>query len=294
MPRSRGIRRIHHAGRAEDAARRRCVARAAMVCFTASPSTSRFGELQYNNMCWADPSGFPARGDRHTTNAGFLDRPGNQPGSFYVLDKFAQVLRGDVTTFGSAERLSNRHESAIEYTRSGKLPGIGNERLPHTGDDIHFACDEQFKCRVGVRRAYQFGPLHTAAQKQIVSTLGRHTDAHAIAVHVPDGAKRRSSRHEIGSFDLDIGGGEIDLACAPWVNREKRNIPRTGFQSLNHLSGRLEADELDGQTSPAAKFSCQINRYAAELSARRISRREHRVSIVDSNPQLARRRKFGM
>ena len=107
--------------------------------------------------------------------------------------------------------------------------------------------------------------MHTAAQKQIVSTLGRHTDAHAIAVHVPDGAKRRSSRHEIGSFDLNIGGGEIDLACAPWVDREKRNIPRTGFQSLNHLSGRLEADELDGQTSPAAKFSCQINRYAAEL-----------------------------
>ena len=61
------------------------------------------------------------RWDRYTTNTGFLDRPGNQPRGFYVVDEFAQVPSSRVAAFGNTEGLLNRHEPAVEHPRSGEL-----------------------------------------------------------------------------------------------------------------------------------------------------------------------------
>ena len=130
------------------------------------------------------------RSDRYAANTRSLDRLVDEPRSFYVLDEFAKVLRRDVAALRSAQRLLDRHESAVEHARSGKLLGVGNEVLPDAGDDVDFACKDQLEARVIGRPAHQLGVLQTSAQEQIVSALRRYADPHSFAVNVGDFADR--------------------------------------------------------------------------------------------------------
>src|SRR5688572_16080661 len=85
------------------------------------------------------------RRDRYTTNTGFLNRLGNQPRSFYVLDKFTKVIYAGLTAFWNAERLLNRHEPAREHTRSGKPAGVSHEVLSSAAEHVNFARNHQLE-----------------------------------------------------------------------------------------------------------------------------------------------------
>src|SRR5678815_537200 len=99
------------------------------------------------------------RRDRYTTNTGFLDRPGNQPRSFYVVDEFAQVSSSGVAAFGNPEGLLNRHKPTVEHPRSRELRDAPKKMLSHAGDDVHLAREDQFKGRIRIRRLDQLGVL---------------------------------------------------------------------------------------------------------------------------------------
>ena len=164
--------------------------------------------------------------------------------------------------------------------------------LSHAGDDVHFTREDQFKGRIRIRRLDKLGAPQTAAQKQIVSAFRRYANANSLPVNIRDGVKRRSGRHEICTFDFYVRGGEVDLVCTTRIDGEECHIPSTGFYRVEHLSGRFEGDQLYRHINAFTELSPQINRHATEISTARISGREHRVSIVDPNAQLARRRKI--
>ncbi len=134
--------------------------------------------------------------------------------------------------------------------------------------------------------------LQTAAQKQVVGTIRRCADAHALAVNVWKVAKRGAGRHKVGAFDFYIRGGEVEFTYTSGIDREECDIPSIDSHPLDHLSCRLVADQLDRHTDPPTQFPGQIDCHATEISIGRISCREDRVSIVDSNAQLARRSKI--
>jgi hypothetical protein len=245
------------------------------------------------------PSFSPARGGgmrwgwhHYTANAGFFDRSRDKSRSDHVLDKLAQVLRSFLMASGNTERLLYRHEAVVEDTRSGKLRGVGYEMLPHAGEDIDLSRDDQFERRIRAWRPHQLSVLQTPAQKQIVGAPARYANAYSLAVNVRAGTKRRAGRHEIGSFDFYIRSGEINLARPPRIDGEERDIPGTGFYRVEHYSGRLEANQLDGHAHAPAELPPQIGRHARKLAAGRISSRQDRVAIVDTKAQLARRRKI--
>src|SRR5262245_3401915 len=134
--------------------------------------------------------------------------------------------------------------------------------------------------------------LNAAAQKQIVSAARRDPHPHSLPVDVFDGANRRSRRYEIGTFDLNVRSGEVNLVCPARIDRQECHVPSTVLRGIEHFSSRVESDKLHRQVESLTELQRQINCHAAEIAAGRISGRQYRISIVDSNTQFTRRRKI--
>src|SRR5258706_477418 len=81
-----------------------------------------------------------------------------------------------------------------------------------------------------------------AAEEQLVSALLRRGDAHAVAVDVVDKAQLRAGWHQVRRRDLEVGGGEYDLALALRLRPEERDVPGAGLDRVGQLAGGVEAD----------------------------------------------------
>src|SRR5215510_1460543 len=131
--------------------------------------------------------------------------------------------------------------------------------------------------------------LNTATQKQIVSAARRDTHPHSLPVDVFDDANWRSRRNEVGTFDLYIRSGEINLVRPAWIDRQECHVPSTVFHGVKHFSSRVESDKLHRQVDALTKLPRQINGHAAENAAAGVFSRKHRIAIIDANAQLAGR-----
>ncbi len=74
--------------------------------------------------------------------------------------------------------------------------------------------------------------------------------------------------------------------AATGVDREKRNIPGSSFDGLEHSSRRLIADEINRNVGAPTELSSQIDRYAMQRPAGRIPFCQHGVSKVDADAQF--------
>src|SRR5262249_48418630 len=128
--------------------------------------------------------------------------------------------------------------------------------LSDAGEDVHFTQEDQFERSVRIRCADQFGMLNAATQKKIVSAARRDTHPHSLPVDVFDSAKRRSRRHEVSTFDLNIRSGEINLVCPARIDRQECHVPSPSFTASTISPAESKA------TSSAGKLTRFPSSYA--------------------------------
>src|SRR5262245_28974302 len=164
--------------------------------------------------------------------------------------------------------------------------------LSDAGENIYSTREDQFERSIRIRCANQFGMLNAATQKQIVSAARRDTHPHPLPVDVFDRANRRSWRNEVGTFDLYIRSGEINLVCPARIDGQECHVPSTLLHGVEHFSSRVEGDKLYRPVDALTKLLRQINGHAAESAATWIFGRKHWVAIIDANAQFATRREI--
>jgi len=112
----------------------------------------------------------------------------------------------------------------------------------------------------------------------------------AFAIDLFDQAHLRVSRHEVGGFDLEIGGTECDLRGARGLRADQADVP-VGDR-IGELPGGLVGDKLQRHLEPRGDLTRHVGGYALRIAVRRTPRDEQEVRQIDPCAQYAVWRKL--
>jgi hypothetical protein len=140
---------------------------------------------------------------------------------------------------------------------------------------------------------HQLGVLDVAVEPKAVRAAAGDGDTHARAVDLGDALDGRSGRHEIGGFDLGVGGGESDGLGASRLGADVADVPDVVAGLVGQLTRRFERDQLDGNAEAAPQLTGHIRRHAVRIAVGGLAGDEQEVRHVDACPQDAGRREFG-
>src|SRR5207247_4889073 len=269
------------------------VADARFGAIASFPYTAPYEEIRLRRPCGGLLLSRRGRRDRHALHRVLRDRLGDDARALDLLDERAEILRRGVAALRRPDRLLDRGELPIEQPRAGKLDDVHQEPWLQPGQRVHLLADEQVERGVDALRPYQLGVLDVAAQPELVGALVRHGDADALAIHVGDGADRRSGRNEIRRGDLEIGRGERDLVRALRLGAEEGDVPGARLDGVGQLAGRGEGAEVARHADPPPELARKVGRRTARLGPQSVGRDEQEVPIVDADAELSSRSQLG-
>src|SRR5271170_376395 len=166
------------------------------------------------------------RRDRQTAgDAVPLDQAGDDTRAFRLLDKLAQKGKAGGVLFRGADGLLDRGELAVEDARARKFRGDIDETRPQPGIGVHLLVLEGLDRGVGAVELQEFALLEVVFEPQPIGAARGHRGALAGLVDLADQADRGTRRHQIGSLDLAIGGGEVDDRRALRLGADIADVP---------------------------------------------------------------------
>jgi hypothetical protein len=128
-----------------------------------------------------------------------------------------------------------------------QLLDVHQEPRLETREDLKPLREKEVEGAFDALRAHPRCQLDGVGQVELVGALVGDGDADALAVDVGGRANRGASGNEVGDRDLQVGGGEGDLAGALGLDPEERDVPGAGLDCIGQLAGGIERDELDGR-----------------------------------------------
>ncbi len=150
----------------------------------------------------------------------------------------------------------------LQNPHTGPPACLGRQSRLDGGHGIELLITHQLHGLRRVLSPHQLGMLQLTAEEQVIRASRRHRNPNALPVHILDPANRRAGRDHVRSFQLDVGGGEIDVLAANRVYGQEGEIPNVVSRAGRDLSGSVDGDHLQSNAHPPGQLPRQIDRKA--------------------------------